>query len=56
MTKLYCGVCGNWFEPDDDHVRVQGEHVRMDDRNDVDEYYFHTECWQRVSGGWMDPA
>lgn len=56
MTTLYCAVCGNRFEPDDDHVRVDAEHVRMDDRNDVEDYVFHPGCWERVSGGWMEPA
>ncbi len=56
MTTLYCAICENRFEPDDDHVRVEAEHVRMDDRNHIDDYVFHPGCWRRLSGGWIDPA
>ena len=56
MSTLYCAVCGRRFEPDDDHVRLDAEHVRMDDRNDRDDYVFHVRCWQNMTEGWVDPA
>ena len=56
MTTLYCAVCGGRFEPDTDHVQVDAEIVRMDDRNDRDDYVLHPECWRRLTEGWMDPA
>lgn len=56
MTTLYWTLCEHRFEPDQDHVRIEAEHVRMDDRNDIDEYVFHPVCWDNLSTGWMDPA
>jgi len=56
MTTLHCAVCGNRFEPDDDHVKLDAEHIRIGDRNDHDEYVFHPGCWHRLTDGWMDPA
>lgn len=56
MTTLYCAICEQRFEPDDDHVRVEAEHVRMDDRNEVEDFVFDPECWQRLSEGWMEPV
>lgn len=55
-TTLHCAICGTRFEPDQDHVRIEAEHKRMDDRNDLDEYVMHPECWQRLTDGWMEPA
>lgn len=56
MTTLYCALCGGRFEPDDDHVWVEAEHKRIDDRNDLDEYALHPECWNRLTDGWGEPA
>lgn len=56
MTTLYCAICGNRFEPDQDHVYLSAELKRIDDRNETDEYAFHPACWDRLSGGWMNPA
>jgi len=56
MTTLYCAVCENRFEPDDDHVRIDAEHVRINDRNETEEFVFHPECWRNLSGGWIDPV
>jgi hypothetical protein len=39
-----------------DHVRLDAETVRTDDRNDVDDYVFHTRCWYGVAGSWRKPA
>lgn len=51
-----CAVCGHTFEPDTDHVVVEAETKRINDRNDVDDYYFHATCWRNVAGNWEDPA
>lgn len=56
MTTLYCAICGGRMEPDTDHVEIDAERVRMRDRNDVDEYVMHLDCWDRLTKGWMDPA
>ena len=56
MTTLYCAICGGRFEPDTDHVWVDAEHRRIEDRNDTEEYALHPECWRRLTGGWSEPA
>lgn len=56
MTTLYCAICAGRFEADADYVRIDAEHVRTHDRNEVEEYVFHPDCWDRLSKGWMDPV
>ena len=56
MTLLYCAICGNRFEPDTDHVYVNAELKRIDDRDGMDEYALHPECWRRLTEGWIEPA
>jgi len=56
VTTIYCAVCRRRFEPDVDHVRVDAEHVRINDRNDEETYAFHPDCWRSLTGEWMDPA
>jgi hypothetical protein len=56
MTTLYCAKCGNRFEPDDDHVRIDAEHRRIDDRNEHDEYVMHPDCWHELTAEWTDPV
>lgn len=56
MTTVYCAVCGNTFEGDQDHVRVKADIIHIDDRDEKEGYAFHPECWRRVSGGWIEPA
>lgn len=56
MTTLYCAICGNRFEPDQNHVWVNAELRRLDDQNSVDEYALHPDCWDRLTDGWMEPA
>lgn len=56
MTTLYCAICRERFEPDTDHVWVDAELRRVDDRNGTDEYALHPECWQSLTDGWMKPA
>lgn len=56
MTTLYCAICGQRFEPDDDHVWISAEWKYMQDRNELDEFAFHQMCWDRLSEGWMEPV
>jgi len=56
MTTLYCAICGNRFEPDDDHVKVDAELRRVDDRNEEEGFVFHPDCWAHLSEGWVEPA
>jgi hypothetical protein len=56
MSTLYCARCGNRFEPDEDHVWIKAEHKLMNDRNDLDEFAMHRQCWERLTEEWMEPA
>ena len=56
MTTIYCAICARRFEPDQDHVKVEAEHRRIDDRNETEAFAFHPECYRRLTGGWMEPA
>lgn len=55
-TTLYCARCGDRFEPDDDHVRVESEHQKMNDRNDQDMHVMHPRCWRELVEDWTDPV
>lgn len=56
MTTLYCADCKRRFEPDDDHTRLEAEHVRTTDQNGRDHFVFCPDCWADLSEGWVDPA
>lgn len=56
MESVYCAVCHERVGLDDDHVEIDAELVKMDDRNEMDSYAMHTDCWRSISGGWMGPA
>jgi hypothetical protein len=56
VTTLYCAVCRGRFEPDQDHVKVEADHRRIDDRNTTETFAFHPQCWRHVSGSWGEPA
>jgi len=51
-----CGVCGRSVPLDQDHVKVDAETVRTDDRNAIDDYVLHTRCALATMQGWRDPA
>jgi len=53
---MYCAHCENRVDPAEAHVYTKGEHKRPRDRNSMDEYAFHPECWREVSDGWIQPA
>lgn len=55
-TTLYCADCGGRFEPDDDHVRIDAEHIFINDRNRSEEFVFHLDCWHALTDDWVDPA
>lgn len=55
-NEPYCAVCQRHVAPDDDHIIVAAQHVRVSDRDEQDDYYLHPKCWRSVSEGWMKPA
>jgi len=54
--SFVCAVCGQTVYMDDDHVEIEAETVRMNDRNETDDYLLHTGCAMRTMSGWSDPA
>lgn len=56
MSTLYCAICGERFEPEHDHVRVEPEYVGKNVGTDDRDFVFHSGCWERLSQGWMEPA
>jgi hypothetical protein len=54
--NLTCAHCGTRLGPDDEHTKVDAEHVDPTGRNSQDEFVFHPECWERVAYGWVKPA
>lgn len=56
MESVRCAVCGKPVPLDEEHVRVEAEHVPRTEWANVDEYAAHADCWREASGGWNDPA
>jgi hypothetical protein len=56
LERLPAVLAADVLEPDQDHIKLNAEHVRMDDRNDQEMYVLHPECYRRLTGGWMEPA
>jgi len=56
MSAPYCAECGGHVAPDLDYIHVEAETRKIGDRNDLDTYYFHPECWWGVVDEWRDPA
>jgi len=56
VTAPYCGFCGHHVAPENDHVKVESERVRTDDRNTSETYYLHPECADDALAGWVMPA
>lgn len=54
MTVL-CAECGRSVAPDTDHVRVELEKKRMDDPDDLEEYYLHVGCALDLTEDWTKP-
>lgn len=53
---MLCAICGDPVAMDTDHVKIDAETRRMQDRNDLDEYYLHIECAMNSLDTWRDPA
>jgi len=67
VNSMMCARCGRAFEPDVNHVKIDGETKRIDDRNQAEAkriddrnqaevYYMHEECWLRETEDWNLPA
>jgi len=56
MSEIICARCGRSFEPDVNHVKIDGETKRMDDRDEAEVFYMHEECWIRATEDWEKPA
>jgi hypothetical protein len=56
VSAPYCAECGEHVAPDSDHIHVEAEARRMDDRNETETFYFHRGCWWDVSDDWEVPA
>ena len=39
-----------------DHVVIEAEHKRPADRNSVDDYMVHTDCYRELAADWVVPA
>lgn len=57
MNSLTCANpdCEDALHADSDHVQVKAEKAFMDDANELEEYYFHLECWWEVADDWRQP-
>lgn len=56
METVYCAVCEEQIGLDSDHVDIQAELKRVNDRDGFDHYTMHPDCWQELSTEWMEPA
>ena len=56
MTAPYCAVCGDHVAPEGDHVVIEAERKRTADRNTVDDYMVHTDCYRELAAEWVVPA
>jgi len=56
METVYCAVCEEQLGLDSDHVVIDAEIKRINDRNDRDDYAMHTDCWRDLSAEWVNPA
>lgn len=54
--SLICAVCDERLLPDSDHVHVEAELKRIRDRDRLDEYYVHPDCWADLVSEWSDPG
>jgi len=54
MSPL-CAYCGRSVAPDTDHTRVEIEKKRMQDPDEIDEYYLHADCERELTEDWTEP-
>jgi len=55
VETLICAVCGERTAPDVDHIKIEAEHVLMDDRNRQDIWALHPECYRELTEDWNEP-
>lgn len=55
MYEPPCAVCGHPVAPDQSHVKLGAETIRFDDRNALNNYYLHPDCWRNTTGSWRQP-
>jgi|APHM01.1.fsa_nt_gi hypothetical protein len=41
---------------EDDHIRIEGEHLPRREFATLDEYAAHPDCWADVTAEWHAPA
>lgn len=51
----FCAICGNGFSSQTDQVWVKAEFNHPGGEDAVDEYVLHSNCWDRLTEGWIDP-
>lgn len=56
VETLYCAICGERTAPDSDHVELDVETVLMKDRNRLDDWVLHIECYRDLTDEWNDPV
>jgi len=57
MTEtVYCAHCRERFTPDQDHVQIDAEIKKIDDKNDRDFYILHLDCFREITDDWIEPA
>lgn len=56
VETLICAVCGDRTAPDVDHIKIEAEHVLMDDRNRQDTWALHPECYRKLTAEWHEPV
>jgi hypothetical protein len=56
VETLICAVCGERTAPDVDHIKIEAEHVLMDDRNRQDTWALHPECYRKLTAEWHEPV
>ena len=52
MTAL-CAVCEEKVLPDVDHIEIDAERWRMDDPNETEQYWMHTDCAAETIDQWL---
>lgn len=49
-----CAECEESVPLDVDHVKVNADLFRMEDRNGEESFIFCNDCWEDVSEGWFE--
>lgn len=56
VESVYCALCEERVALDDDHIRIEAEHLPRTEFANVDEFAAHPECWSELTDDWMAPA